>query len=216
MNKPNFFLLGAGRSGSTYLYNLLKQHPDIFLSDPKEPSFFCETFQVVKNPVDYFQLFCGAGQAKVIGEASHVYMSNPKTAPLLKLLFPQARFLVTLRNPVDRAYSLYQWMRRFGHEELDSFEKALDVEEDRFTSESFAKNAPHYFYNSLYFRSGLCGEQLSRYFDSFSQDQFLILNFDDVTKRPKHNLKRIFNFLDVDKSFETDLKVRQNKGVNAF
>lgn len=216
MKKPNFFLLGAGRSGSTYLFNLLKQHPDIFLSSPKEPSFFCESFQVIKNPVDYFELFESAGDAKIRGEASHVYLSNPKTPRLINLLFPNARFLIILRNPADRAHSLYQWMRRFGHEPLETFEQALDAEGERYQSDAFKQNAPHYFYNSMYFRSGLYGQQIKRYYDIFPEEQFLILKFDEFISRPRHHLKAIFKFLEVDKTFTVGLNVKKNQGAKSL
>lgn len=88
---PNFFILGAAKSGTTSLHFYLKQHPEIFLSPEKEPTFFCEGFQVVKNPIDYFQLFDSVGDEKVIGEASHVYLSNPSTARVLAALFPKAK-----------------------------------------------------------------------------------------------------------------------------
>lgn len=213
MKKPNFFLLGAGRSGSTYLYNLLIQHPEVFLSDPKEPSYFSNSFQIVQNPVDYFNLYKNAGNAKVIGEASHVYLSNPTTAELLKLLFPEAKFLLILRNPVDRAYSLFNWMRRFEYEQCGTFEEALQIEDKRFNSKAFRENPPHYFYNSMYFRSGLYGQQIERYFDLFEKEQFYFLKFEDFVQRPKHYMKKVFLFLNIEKACPLDLKVRKNAGA---
>ena len=76
--KPNLFILGAAKSGTTTLWSSLRQHPDIFLSRPKEPAFFCETFQKVQNPIHYFELFDRAGTASLVGEASHAYLSDPK------------------------------------------------------------------------------------------------------------------------------------------
>ena len=98
---PNLFILGAGKCGTTSLYHILRQHKDIHVSSIKEPSFFCWYFQVVKDPITYFHLFDSNARYRL--EASHVYMSNPETAPVLKALFPQAKFIVTLRNPKKRS-----------------------------------------------------------------------------------------------------------------
>ena len=83
INKPNFFILGAGKSGTTSLYYHLKEHPDIFLTDVKEPTFFCEGFQVVKNPIKYFELYDSVSTENIIGQASHAYMSKPTNAQVI-------------------------------------------------------------------------------------------------------------------------------------
>jgi hypothetical protein len=212
INKPNFFILGAGRSGSTYLYYLLKQHPDIFLTSPKEPTFFCKPFQVIKNPIRYFELYDQASDEAIRGEASHAYLSNPSTAKILKALFPESRFLVILRNPVDRAYSLYHWMRRNGFEYINSFEAALKAEDSRCNSATFKRNCQHYFYNFLYFRSGLYGGQLHRYFSIFPKQQFHIVKQEAFITDPINHLKKIFHFLEVDQDFTPQLEGGENRG----
>ena len=70
MRMPNLFILGASKSRTTSLYNILKEHPEIFLTTPKAPVFFCDEFQVVQKPIKYFDLFSSAGDAKVAGESS--------------------------------------------------------------------------------------------------------------------------------------------------
>ena len=207
INKPNFFILGAGKSGSTSMYYYLKQHPDIFLTSIKEPTFFNKGFQVVKNPINYFKLYDQVCTEKIIGEASHAYLTNPSTAKLLKALFPDSKFLVILRNPVDRAYSLYHHMRRTGYEPINTFEKAIDAEEKRYNSKEFRNNCPQYFYNFLYFRSGLYGEQVKRYFSIFSPEQFHIIKFEQFITNPIGHLKKIFQFLDISPDFIPNLKV---------
>ncbi|MBN1597128.1 MAG: sulfotransferase [Bacteroidales bacterium] len=217
MNKPNFFLLGAGRSGTTSLYKYLYQHPDVFLSDIKEPSFFCESFQVIKNPVNYFELFNGTEDKKAVGEASHVYLSNPKTAELLKLLFPDAKFIVILRNPVERAYSLYKHMIYYGYEKVGSFQKALNIETERYNSSKFKNNCPQYFYNYMYFRSGLYGEQLSRFFKFFDKSQFLIIPFKKLQYDSACVLNDIYSFLEISNKHNPDFKIyNQEKIIPKF
>lgn len=207
MNKPNFFILGAAKSGTTSLYYYLKQHPEIFMSPVKEPSFFCWPFQVVKNPVEYFQLFAKDGNRPIRGEASHVYLTHPDSPPMLSLLFPDAKFVVILRNPADRAYSLYHYMRMMGYEYIFSFEKALEIEEKRFNSKRFQKRCPHYFYNYLYFRSGLYAQQLQRYFSRFKMEQFHILSLEHLKINPLQTLKEIFRFLEVLEDFAPEIEM---------
>jgi len=207
IKKPNFFILGAAKCGTTSLHHYLSQHPEIFMSKIKEPSFFCETFQQVNNPVHYFDLFADARHEKIVGEASHVYLSDPKAAPILKGLFPEAKFLIILRNPAERAYSLYLDMKNHGWEKIKSFQKALDKEMDRIDSVTFKHNNPQYFYNFLYYHSGLFGEQIKRYFDLFDRAQFHILTLEHLKNNYTKCLDDIFDFLAVTKKIDIQEKV---------
>lgn len=215
INLPNFFILGAAKSGTTSLHAYLNQHPEVFLSQNKEPSFFCSCFQVISNPIDYFHLFSGASNQKVIGEASHVYMTDPATPPVLHALFPSAKFVVILRNPADRAFSLYHHMRRRGYETAATFEKALEMEDDRYCSQSFKDSCPQYFYNFMYFRSGLYGEQLSRYLSYYDRSNFHILSLDALKTDPASSLRGIFSFLGVNEDFSPDLSIKNEGGFTA-
>lgn len=194
---PNFYLLGAGRSGTTSLYQHLARHPQVFMSPIKEPTFFCDFFGM-KNPWDYVQLFQAAGDEPIVGECSHAYLSCATSAPMLKAYTPQAKYVVVFRNPADRAYSLYSWMAAAGNEWLSPFEKALEAEEKRVRDPRFFRRNPQYFYNYLYFRSGLYGQQITRYAKLFPRNQFLFLRFEDLASNTRGVLERIFRFLGVD------------------
>ena len=207
LKAPNFFILGAGRCGTTSLWSYLRQHPDIFLPLVKEPMLFCASFQFTKNCVAYFKLFDAVTTERMVGEASHGYMSDPSAAPLLKLLFPAARFVVTLRHPADRAYSLYHLMRRLGFERHASFEEALRAEEDRIHSPAFFRHCPHFPYNYFYFRSGLFGEQIERYFALFDPEQFHFITLDQLVSDPGPTLSGIYRFLGVSPEFSPDLRI---------
>jgi hypothetical protein len=215
LHKPNFFILGSAKSGTTSLHRYLRQHPDVFMSHIKEPTFFCQGFQVVKNPIRYFDLFASVKRERIIGESSHAYMTNPSTARVLKTLFPDARFVVILRNPADRAYSLYNHMRRYGHEKIGSFEKALEIEETRFHSKEFQRRCPQYIYNFLYFRSGLYGEQIERYFELFDRQQFHFLTLDLLKSQPMAALQEILTFLELDPDFTPNLRVHNEGSITA-
>ena len=194
---PNFFILGAGRSGTTSLHQQHAQHPDVFMSPTKEPTFFCDFFGM-QNPWEYLDLFGDATHERVIGESSHAYLSCPTSAQMLSVFVPQAKFVVIFRNPIDRAYSLYCWMTAAGNEWLAPFEKALEAEDERATDPRFFRKVPQYFYNYLYFQSGLYSPQIARYLRLFPRDQVLFLRFDDLARNVHDVLQRVFRFLQVD------------------
>lgn len=197
---PNFFILGAGKCGTTSLYHALKQHPQIHLSAIKEPTFFTSGFQVVSNPMQYFRLFPEMEGKTRYGEASHAYFSSFETALVLRQLFPEARFLLILRNPVHRAHSLFQHMKRNGHETLATFEQALEEEEFRFADPLFRRNCPQYFWNYMYVRSSRYDLQFGNYLRHFPARQFFVLTLGEWSSDPAHWQREIFVFLGVDPS----------------
>ena len=202
--KPNLFLLGAGKCGTTSLANVLGRHPDIHVNAYKEPSFFCSYFQVVSNPVVYFSLFDSPKRYRV--DASHVYFSNPETAPILKDLFPEAKFLVIMRDPKKRAYALYRHMRRYvaedglPYEDIKDFIEALKAEPYRATSAEFWINFRQYAWNFLYCCSSLYDQQLARYFALFDRSQFHLLTLAEFSRNPREALSQIADFLKIDAS----------------
>jgi hypothetical protein len=199
---PNFFVLGAGKSGTTSLWPMLRQHPDIHMSTPKEPTFFCHPFQVVRGAIAYFALFDSPRRWR--GDASHGYLTNPPTAAVLADLFPAARFIVILRDPARRAFALYRQMRRLRHadgapcEEIGDFTRALTAEDARAADPAFAATCRHYLWNFLYVRSSAYDEQLSRYLALFDRGAFHVLTLADLSLRPQAAVEGIAAHLDVD------------------
>ena len=203
--RPNLFILGAGKCGTTSLHHALSGHPEIYLTRVKEPSFFSSGFQVVANPIEYFNLFPETEGKRLYGEASHVYFSAPEAAPVLRQLFPDARFLLMVRDPVLRAHSLYRHMRRYGHEPLSTFERALGAEDARFADPEFRADCPQYFWNYMYVRSSLYDLQLRRYLDLFPRRQFLVLTLGEWASEPERRVREIFRFLEVDETARVDV-----------
>jgi hypothetical protein len=142
-------------------------------------------------------------------------LSNPSTAKVLKALFPEAKFIVILRNPADRAYSLYHHMRRHGYEKAATFEKALQLEEKRVHSKRFQNKCPQYYYNYLYFRSGLYGEQIERYFSLFDENQFNILTLEQLKIDPTTSLISILKFLELNTDFKPTMQVHNRSLLTA-
>ena len=173
------------------------------MSPNKEPTFFCDFFGL-QNPWDYLQLFRNATDELMVGECSHAYLSCPTSAQMLRAYTPDAKFVVILRNPAKRAHSLYCWMTAAGNEWLTPFEKALEAEERRARDPRFLRRNPQYFYNYLYFRSGLYGQQIDRYVKLFPRCRFLFLPFEDLKRDVRDVLRRVLRFINVDPDFEPD------------
>ena len=200
--KPNLFILGAARCGTTSLHSILGQHPDIHASAVKEPTFFCTSFKVVDDEQAYYALFDTEKRFRM--EASHAYMTDPAIAQILKDLFPDATFIVTLREPKARAYSLFRHMRRHRHVDGEPFElvaefaKALREEQERYASPAFHAACRHYPWNFLYTRSSMYDEQLARYLSLFPRDRFHFLTLAELAADPGAVTNAILRFLDLD------------------
>jgi len=139
---PNFFLVGAPRAGTTSLWQYLRDHPEIHMPSGlagKEPSFFCDLTPpwatAYRTYEQYLTLFNRAGRCKVIGDASTNYLIAPESAGRIHERYPDSRIVVILRNPVQRAYSVYRFLCFWGLEAATTFEKALALEDERSADE---------------------------------------------------------------------------------
>src|SRR5438067_1876114 len=140
---PNFFIVGAARSGTTSFNRYLSQHPQVYITPRKEVHFFAAHHfprtgpgdeainrRVIGEEEQYAQLFAGVAGEKAIGESSVFYLCFPGTAERIAQAVPDAKIIVLLREPVDRAYSSYMHLVRYGREHL-GFEEGLSHEEER-------------------------------------------------------------------------------------
>lgn len=222
---PNTFVLGAGKCGTTSLHAILRQHPDIHASAVKEPTFFCDGFQGIRDPIEYLRLFDSPARVRL--ESSHAYLTNPGTAETLKTLFPDAKFVLILRAPKNRAYSLWRHMRRLKHEvdrlpyeDIPDFVAALKAEPERYASPAFAKNCRQYFWNFLYCRSSFYDEQMKRYFALFDRSQFHVLSLAELSSAPVETTQEIVRFLDLDpapvKHFDFQAKNRTRSSYRSY
>lgn len=218
MSMPNFLIIGVAKSATTALWYYLKQHPEIFMSFPKEPKFFAyegqntdfkgpgdKTYkkEIVKNLEDYQNLFKNVTSEKAIGEASVAYFSEKESADRIKNYIPNVKLILSLRNPADRAFSHYLNKIRNGYEPIKDFDKAIKVESIR-----ISKNyAPTW----QYIGRGFYYDRIKYYLDTFGKKQLRIYLYDDFKKDPLYIIKDIFRFLDVDDSFVPDLRTKPNE-----
>ncbi|MGB8703293.1 MAG: sulfotransferase [Thermosynechococcaceae cyanobacterium] len=215
MNLPNFLIIGAGKSGTTALYNYLKQHPQIYMSPVKEPKFFAledenltvngpgsHLFQPITNYEEYCRLFQGVTDEIAIGEASTIYLYVPKASERIKHYIPEVKLVAILRHPVDRAYSSFMHLRRDQREPLADFSLALQEEERRITN-----NWPFIW---RYKDRGFYYRQLKRYFELFNKSQIKIYLYEEFNTNPLITLQDIFKFLNVDENFVPDISTKYN------
>lgn len=211
---PNFLLIGAAKSGTTAIYTYIKQHPEIFMSTPKELRFFSysgsypegldEKFlhKGVTTLNEYIAHFDAVKDEKAIGEASPMYLYTPGAAEKIKTTIPDIKLLAILRNPVDRAYSAYMHAIREWNEPADSFREALKKEPERI--------AAGWGMLWHYTNAGFYSEQLERYYGIFDPGQIKVVLYDDLVKNTEYLMKNIFEFLDVDSTFVPDTSARPN------
>ena len=214
---PDFVIIGAQKSGTTFLYNLLTRHPSIEGTFEKEVHYFDRFFhRGIEWYRSQFPLPRLKVQRKVItGETTPDYLFHPHAARRMAKVVPQARLIVLLRNPVDRAYSHYHHQIRKGRETL-GFEEAMEAEEERLRGER-DKMLEDEHYNSFNYRHfsylsrGVYVDQLLRWSEYFAKDQMLVLNSEDFFERAPETLKLVLNFLHLPDWEPETWKIR-NKG----
>ena len=198
---PNFLIVGAPKAGTTSLYAWLKQHPAVFLSAVKEPCYFVHGYRGGFHDWDqYARLFQDVRDETAIGEASTAYLAAPESPEWIKRKLGDVRVIISLRDPVDRAWSMYSWMVMEGFEHITSFRAALDAEKDREQSPQFRATNPEYWRDYLYFSGGLYVGQVCRFIDTF--DSVHVMLFDDLVQNPSNVFDKICQFLDIDSSIQ--------------
>jgi hypothetical protein len=219
---PNFFIIGAHKAGTTSLYHYLNQHPQVYMSPIKEPSFFNHDItpdgKLVKRRFEgpgrrrlapkfadieeYRALYRGVKGEKAIGEASPLYICAPGTPERIKRHVPEARAIALLRNPADRAYSAFLHAVRGGRETVNDFAQVLREEEGRI--------GDNWNYVFRYRTGGLYYERLKRYYEVFGRERVGVWLAEDLRGDPASVTQDVFRFLEVDDTFVADTSSRHN------
>src|SRR5882757_7658017 len=145
MPKPDFFIVGAPKCGTTALYRCLEAHPEIFVPERKELHHFGTDLYsptYVRQLDEYLSLFAAAGDAKRVGEASVWYLFSKRAATEINAFNPQASVIIMLRNPVEMLHSLHSQHLYNGTEEISDFATALNAEGDRKMGRCLPKDVP--------------------------------------------------------------------------
>ncbi len=201
MDKPNrFFIIGAQRSGTTYLYHILDQHPDIEMAKPAfpEPKFFLEPSHYEQTLEEYERhFFLGKTDAFIRGEKSTSYIESESAAESIQKLFPDAKIIAILRNPIHRAISNYLYSVANGVEAL-SMEEAFYREDERrdiYDRQRFSVSPFAYIKRGCYF------ENLTMWRRYFNPSNFEVLIFERVVGKLEQ-LQSLYRWLGTNPYFE--------------
>lgn len=216
--RPNLFVVGAQKSATSALAGWLVRHPEAFMSQPKEPGYLAfgekgyhfpdgfgqpspPAFYVPKSERDYLALFSEAGpKHRVIGEASTWYFAEPNVAENIRAFSPDAKIVISLRNPADRAYSAWCHARARQQEPYETFAEALDNDTGRTDIEHILR----------YHRMGLYSQDLQHYRDVFGQDRVLLMFYQDISADPLAQWHKLCVFLNIDPAHEPVFGNRYN------
>lgn len=219
MTLPNFLVIGAAKAGTTSLRTYLDQHPEVFVTERGEPSFFAHENEVpaYAGPGDadwngtlftdyeaYAALFDGAEGARAIGEISPRYLYFEAAPERIARHVPDARLIAILRHPVDRAYSHFLMNRSRGCEPVRDFAEAMELEEERLQA--------GWGWDWCYVGAGLYHRQLERYYARFPKERIRIFLYEDL-KDQERFFTDVFTFLGVDPCIRPDTSVRHRSAV---
>ncbi|MBI5559862.1 MAG: sulfotransferase [Deltaproteobacteria bacterium] len=178
---PNFIFIGPAKSGSTWLYEALRLHPDVYVPEAKDIYFFDKNFE---KGMEWYEGFFkhGAGK-KAVGEVCHDYLFSADACERIKRHIPEVKLITCLRSPVERSFSGYLFAVRQGHAG-----RGVSLEDT-------VKKYPGILKNSCY------TEALGRYITAFGRSRILILRFEDLEKDPLAFIARVYGFIGVDPGF---------------
>lgn len=197
----DFIGIGAQRCGTTTLAKTMAQHPQICMSQPKEVRYFnlgtsysskkIENKNYYKDLNWYEKHFLHCGSDCLKGEFSALYLFDKSAPKRIYNLFPNVKLIVSLRSPIDRAYSQYRLLKYYGNEETRDFDVVVREEAE-------------YIERGLYYR------QLKRYLRFFDIDQIFVVFFEEFVASPNRVMQRLFSFLNVDETFIQERPVKKS------
>ncbi|MCP4138758.1 MAG: sulfotransferase domain-containing protein [Chloroflexi bacterium] len=190
---PNFLIIGSQKAGTTSLYHILKEHPQIYMPETKEVNFFFKDEEYARGLEAYAKHFTDSANQLARGEASPGYICHPEAPARIHALLPDIKLILTVRDPIKRAVSQYWDNRRHLNEPL-TFAQALDA----YLDDDYAPDKIGYFSRGVYMR------YIRRYLEYFPRENLLILPFEEMLTDAESFYKKIFAFLDVDTDFESE------------
>ncbi len=231
--KPNFFVVGAAKSGTTSFYNYLNQHPNVYLTPIKEPHYFSKDIQIknfnkeyqtshqfdikeylsheeleekhiafIDSLDSYLELFREYNNQKCIGEMSTGYLYSKKAAKEIYKFNSNAKIIIILRNPIERAFSHWIMSLQRGVENKHSFIDAV-IHDHNLQKKEWGTS-------HIYIEQGLYYEQVKRYYDLFPSKNIKLFLFDDLKNDAKNVYRELFDFLEISQLNSEDFNKKYN------
>ena len=217
MKKPNFIIAGFPKCGTTSLHHYLSEHPQIFMPSQKELHFFTyEILSKLKNgPKDravkktqiqdskkYLDFYRNVKNEIAVGDASPSYINYPNQFLKIKEYLEDPKFIIVLRDPINRAYSNYLHLKREQRETL-TFKEAVNRENKRIKDKY--SDFWYYKFNSTYYDKILKAKETFK--------EVLIITSEELNENHEATMKKVYKFLDVDCGFIAKRKPNNfNKG----
>jgi hypothetical protein len=216
--RPDFFIVGAFKSGTTALYEYLRRHPQVFMPFLKEPHYFGDDLTRHYGRMslsEYLDLFRDAQPGQRVGEASTWYLYSTTVAREIADFSPGAQIIILLRNPVDVMYAQHSQLRFRADEDLADFANALEAEPARRRGERLPP--PPARPETLFYRHSVrFADQVERYLRTFGRDRVHVVLFDDLVGDTAAAYRAVLEFLDVDPTFQPDFAVHnESKSVRS-
>jgi hypothetical protein len=216
--RPNLFLVGAPKCGTTSLYEYLRQHPQIFFPAAaevdsnwrvKEPAFFCPELLppdiVIRDERQYLANYAGTAHYRWRGEATTYYLYSKDAPARIREYSPEARILIILRPPLEQMRSNYRHLLRAGREDIADFHTAVAATPDR----RVGRRMPARGVQAWLDYTGVCSfaSQVERYRNAFGADRVKVVLLEDLRARPAETYRDVLAFLEVDTGFLPEFRV---------
>ncbi|MEJ7803153.1 MAG: sulfotransferase [Candidatus Limnocylindria bacterium] len=220
---PNLFIVGAPRCATTSMYSYLREHPDIFLPNSKEPRYFCSDLDsgsrsdghlFIRDWSQYLELFAEADAEKYVGEGCVFNLFSSVAARRIREVSPDAKIIVMLREPVEQMYSFHAMRLLNGTEDL-GFETAIAAEPDRREGRRLprrARNTKMYQYRAV----ASYTDQVERYFDTFGRENVRILIYEEFIHNIPAAYRATLEFLGIDSKFQPPFAVVNSNRSNVL
>ncbi len=205
---PDFFLLGAAKSGTTSLWDCIQQHPALYRPGKKEPHVLNAPKDEFEHNLDTYTRLYESTDGKIVGDGTPSYFRDADIViPRMKSLYGQEdppKLILIFRDPVERAFSHYLHKRRSGVVP-DTFEEALAWE-----SEHPVRSRDEW---KTFFEDGLYARRLAQWREHFPVEQFHVLLLDDLKEDARTAVRDVFRFLGVnpDPGVRIDTEKRSNQ-----
>jgi Sulfotransferase domain len=213
--KPNFFIVGAPKCGTTALYEYLRPHPNVFMSEVKEPHFFAKdlgTYPRIKTAEEYARLFAPVTEQHLrVGEASVYYLRSAVAIPNIREFNPEAKIIAMFRNPVEMVASMHAQLLYWSEETVADFEEAWRLQERRRQGLDIPRRSRGAFLLQ-YAEVGRFGTQVQRLLATFPRSQVKLILYDDFAASPQEVYDDVIAFLEIPHDGRTEFpRINENK-----
>jgi len=205
---PNLFIVGAPKAATTSIHSYISQHPDIFMTELKEPNYFSsirkkgESTVNIRNDEEYIDLFSHSDSFKIRGESSTTYLYFKDVEKKIFTFNKHSKIIIILRDPVERALSHYLMDRDIIGQEEKSVEEALFDEGYTSANGFHGLSVNPYIWPSIYTK------HIEKFINQFGKENVEIIIYEELMKNWQDGLKSIFVFLDVDDYKVENLEVK--------